>query len=126
MPYELAFEKQIQVSEPEGYFNDECFGGDVVVDRLLPRLKAGYTDVWSNQEDWGWFIRLRDGAVKLGVDVYCDDRARGAYRIHLSGSVGFLLFWERAADGPPLDRLRELVEQELTAWVGTPPRRVQP
>ena len=121
MPYDLFFEKKFEVADPDGYWNDCCFGGDVVVDQILPLLK-GYSDVMSNQEDWGWFIWFRDGGVKLAIEVFCEDKERGAYRVHFSSSKRKWLVWEYAVDTPELERVRELVDKQLAAWLGKPPR----
>jgi hypothetical protein len=69
MPYELSFRKRVPITNREDYINECCVGGDVVVNHLLPSVRARYTDVETNQEDWGWFIWFRKGAVRLAIDV---------------------------------------------------------
>ena len=61
MPYELSFTKRVPIVDREQYINECCIGGDVVVNRLLPSVRSRYTDVQTNQEDWGWFIWFRQG-----------------------------------------------------------------
>ena len=61
MPYEISFRKFIEVPDPEIYFNECCWGGDVVQQQLLPLVTAEYTDVMAEQEDWGWFIWFKKG-----------------------------------------------------------------
>ena len=53
MPYELAFEKALDITETDRYFNECCIGGDIVSAALLPALQARYGTVESGQEDWG-------------------------------------------------------------------------
>jgi hypothetical protein len=67
MPYELSFSKQLPHIDREQYINDCCIGGDLVVNQLLPSVQARYTDVQTEQEDWGWFIWFRKGNVRLAV-----------------------------------------------------------
>ena len=62
MPYEISFTRPVLISDREQYINECCVGGDAVVDALLPAVRAaGYEDIQSNQEDWGWFIWFRKG-----------------------------------------------------------------
>ena len=122
VPYDLTFEKTFEVPDQEGYWNDCCFGGDVIVDQILPSLKDRYSDLWSNQEDWGWFIWFREGGVKFAIEVFCQDRERGEFRVHLSSSKRKWLVWEYAVDTPELERLRDLVHKVLSGWLGNPPR----
>lgn len=122
MPYELSFAKKVEIQDPGLYINPCCIGGNIVVDRLLPPLKVRYSDFWTDQEDWGWFIWFRKGPVRLAVAVFCDDPGMGRYRMHLSSTVRRWLFWNRPVDLPELDELRDLVERELTPWLGAPPR----
>ena len=117
MPYEIEFSKPVQVDDPEEYFNECCYGGDVVSDQLLPIISERYTNVQANQEDWGWFIWFREGAVSLGVDIFCDDPATGAFRLHVpSRKKRWLL--RRVVDTPELEGLKELVVARLSEWVG--------
>ena len=116
MPLDVRFEKVFDVPDPDDYYNEVCFGGDVVSDRLLPAIRSRYTVLQADQEDWGWFIWLRDGRVRLAVDITCEDRARGSFRLRLTSSVKKWFVWDRVVDTPELDRLRELVERELADW----------
>ena len=118
MPFEVAFTKPVTIVDREQYINECCVGGDIVVDQLLPAVRARYADVQSNQEDWGWFIWFRDGGVRLAIDVHTDDADAGAFRIRLTSRVKKLLF-EKEADTPELDQLRSLVEAELRRWGAT-------
>ena len=115
MPYEVAFSKPVVISDREQYINECCVGGDIVVDRLLPVVRERYTDIQTNQEDWGWFIWFRKGDVRLAVDVFTDDPDTGAFRIRLTSTIKKLLF-EKVAHTPELDELRALVESELRKW----------
>lgn len=65
MPYELSLRKRVSIADREQYFNECCIGGDLVTDQLMPMVQQHYTDVQTNQEDWGWFIWFRKGDVRL-------------------------------------------------------------
>jgi len=114
MPYEVSFTKQVPIVDREQYINECCIGGDVVVNHLLPSVRARYSDVETNQEDWGWFIWFRQGTIRLAIDVFTDD-PEGAFRIHLtSRTKGWLR--SSVVDTPELDELRGLVVSGLQAW----------
>lgn len=115
MPYEVAFTRPVTIADREQYINECCVGGDVVVDRLLPAVRERYTDIQSNQEDWGWFIWFRQGAVRLAIDVHTDDPEGGQFRIRLTSRVKKLLF-EKEVDTPELEELRTFVLSELRQW----------
>jgi hypothetical protein len=118
MPYEVSFTKRVAVVDREQYINECCIGGDVVVNRLLPSVRAGYTDVQTNQEDWGWFIWFRKGSVRLAIDIFTDDPEEGAFRIHLTSRTKRLLVFDTVVDTSELDELRALVASQLESWVG--------
>ena len=118
MPYEVSFSKRVPIVDREQYINECCVGGDVVVDQLLPSVRARYTDVQTNQEDWGWFIWFRKGQVKLAIDVFTEDPDQGFFRIHLTSRTRHLLLFDRVVDTPELEELRTLVQTELSTWVG--------
>jgi len=118
MPYEVSFTKRVEIADREQYFNDCCVGGDVVVGRLLPSIRARYEHVQTEQEDWGWFIWFRRGDVRLAIDVFTDDSDAGAFRIRLTSRRRRSLVFERVVDTPELDDLRALVVADLDAWVG--------
>ena len=118
MPYEIAFTRPVTIVDREQYINDCCIGGDIVVDQLLPAVRAHYTDLQTNQEDWGWFIWFRRDGVRLAIDVHTDDADAGAFRIRLTSRVKKLLF-EKETDTPELDELRIFVESELRRWGAT-------
>ena len=115
MPYEVAFTKRVPITDRERYINECCVGGDAVVDSLLPAVRERYTDIQTNQEDWGWFIWFRKGAIKLAIDVTTDDGDAGEFRIRLSSHTK-RLFGYKEADTPELEELRVLVESELRNW----------
>ena len=118
MPYELSFTKRVSIADRERYFNDCCIGGDLVTDQLMPMVQQHYTDVQTNQEDWGWFIWFRKGDVRLAIDVFTDDPDIGAFRIHLTSRVKRMLVLDAIVDTPELEELRTLVMGELSPWVG--------
>jgi hypothetical protein len=121
MPYELAFARALPPIDREQYINECCVGGDVVVERLLPSIRARYTHLDSNQEDWGWFIWFRDGEVRLAIDVHTDDAERGAFRLHLTSRRRRWLWFDTVVDTPELEMLRQLVESQLAEWPGGAP-----
>ena len=55
-----------------------------LIDALMPSVQARYSDIQSNQEDWGWFIWFRKDKVKLAIDVHTDDGDAGEFRIRLT------------------------------------------
>ena len=118
MPYELSFTKRVPVIDRELYINACCVGGDVVVNRLLPAVRARYAGIQTNQEDWGWFIWFRQGHVRLAVDVFTDDPDEGVFRVLLTSRTRRLLVLDTVVDTPELEDLRALVVAELTAWAG--------
>ena len=118
MPYEVSFAKRVAVSDREQYINECCVGGDSVVNRLLPSVRAHYVDIQTNQEDWGWFIWFRKGRVKLAIDVFTEDSEQGLFRMHLTSRTRRLLLFDAVVDTSELEELRALVESELTAWIG--------
>jgi hypothetical protein len=120
MPYEVSFTRRVPIADREQYINECCVGGDVVVDQLLPSVRALYVDIQTDQEDWGWFIWFRKGNVKLAIDVFADDPEAGAFRIHLTSRTKRLLVLDTVADSPELEELRTSVVSELAAWVGGP------
>lgn len=115
MPYEIAFTKSVTILNREQYINECCTGGDVVALALLPAIKARFTDIQHEQEDWGWFIWFRQADVKLAVDIFTDDADAGQFRIMLTSRKKKLLF-DKVADTPELDELRALVVAELEKW----------
>jgi len=117
MPYEVSLTRRVEIVDREQYINDCCVGGDVVVNRLLPSVRARYTDVQTNQEDWGWFIWFRKGSVRLAIDVFTDDPDEGVFRVHLTSRTKRLLVLDTVVDTSELEELRALVASELAAWV---------
>jgi hypothetical protein len=124
MPYEVSFTKRVEVSNPDQYINECCYGGDVVSDQLLPILQRQYTEMQHEQEDWGWFLWFRRGRIRLAVDIFCDDPEQGAFRMHLTSRTPGSLFGDKIEDTPELDELRGTVVGRLTEWVGQAPRVV--
>jgi len=120
MPYEVTFRKRVEVVDREQYINECCVGGDIIVNQLLPSVRARYADIQTEQEDWGWFIWFREGNVRLAIDVFTDDPDAGAFRIHLTSRTRRWALFDRVVDTPELDALRALVSSELAAWVGGP------
>ena len=118
MPYEVCFTKHVPIVDREQYINTCCIGGDVVVNQLLPSVRARYTDIQTHQEDWGWFIWFRQGKVRLAVDVFTDDPDEGIFRVHLTSRTKRLLVLDTVVDTSELEELRTLIASKLEAWVG--------
>ncbi len=85
----------------------------------LPTISGHYEDLQQNQEDWGWFIWFCRGRTALAVDVFCDDPAQGAFRVHLTSRHKRWLLFDQVVDTPELEELREVVVRELEAWAGS-------
>ena len=116
MPYQLAFNKQLSIEDPEVYINDCCVGGDTISERLLPTIRAKYSDIQHEQEDWGWFIWFKCGATRLAVDIFCDDSNTCDYRIFLTSQRKGKWFGYKISDTPELDELKITVIRLLEAW----------
>ena len=100
IPYEVSFTRRVEITDREQYFNDCGIGSDVVVDQLLPAMRARYTDVQTNQENWGWFIWIRKGPVRLAIDVFTDDPDGGVFRLHLTSRTKRFLMLDKVVDTP--------------------------
>lgn len=118
MPYELSFRAPVTITDRDQYINECCVGGDLVADRLLPAVRARYDGVDTGQEDWGWYIWFRRGAVRLAIDIFTDDPDQGAFRIHLTARTKKFLMFESVVDAPELEEVRALVVSAIEAWTG--------
>ena len=116
MPYALRFRKGLAVTDREQYINQCCIGGDIVLDCLLPGLRAKYGDIQSNQEDWGWFAWFEHAGVKLAVDVFTEDHEAGEFQLHLTSRRPRLILGSKVEDTPELEELKTLVTGALEAW----------
>ena len=121
VPYELSFTASLtDHPDPSIYVNDCCWGGDVIRDRLLPVVSGRYQELFTEQEDWGWFLWFQDGATRLAIDIFCDDIPGRKFRIRLTSQRKRFLFLSAVTDTPELDRLRDVVVVEITRWAETP------
>ena len=125
VPYGVSFTKKISVPDDAHYFNECCYGGDVVADVLLPVIEPRYDSVRSNQEDWGWFIWFRDGAASLAIDIFCDDPKVGEFRLDLTSRTKRWLVFDSVDDLPELERIKDIVLTALKGWVDGFPRLVR-
>lgn len=117
MPYIVSFVRPVQVTDPEQYINECCIGGDIVLDRLLPALRARYgNSLQANQEDWGWFVWFEQSGVRLAVDVHTHDHTLLEFQLHLTSRRPRLLLGTKVQDTPELEQLREVVVSQLQAW----------
>ena len=87
----------------------------MVRDRLLPIIKQKFEDVWTAQEDWGWFIWFQRGNIRLAIDIFSDDR-EGRFRLRLSSQRKRFLIRDLVIDTVELEEVRELVTENLTDW----------
>src|SRR5438270_736536 len=91
MPYEVSFKKRLTVGDRAGeeeYFNDCCWGGDVIGKHLEPLVARNYQRVKVEQEDWGWYLWFEKNGVGLEINIMCDDEGTGQFRIHLVSTEG--------------------------------------
>jgi hypothetical protein len=125
MPYELSFEKRLPIRDPDLYINECCWGGDAVVERLRPVVEGRYQRILIEQEDWGWFLWFKDGAVSLAVDVFCDDPETGAFRAHLTSRTKKWIVFDTIVDTEALETMKDAVVERLGDWVDSPVRVVR-
>ncbi len=116
MPYEISFQKQIEIKDEDVYFNECCYGGNVIADRLLPSIRERYKDVLSNQEDWGWFIWFKKDGYKLSIDIFCDNYSAAEYRIYITSQRRRYLIFEQLVDDEEIEKIKELVLENIDEW----------
>lgn len=117
MAYKITFIKSVSVADPSIYFNDCCWGGDIIRDELLPLVSNQYEEVLSNQEDWGWFIWFRRGPIRFTIDVFCDEPRTSKFRLLLTSQKKKWLIFDSPVDGPELEHLKDVVRQHLASRV---------
>jgi hypothetical protein len=125
VPYEITFEKRIRVHDPDMYFNECCWGGDTVVERLRMVVEGRYERILIDQEDWGWFLWFREGGIRLAIDIYCDDPERGTFRLHLTSSRRKWIVFDTIVDTEALETMKDAVVGRLEDWVDSPVRVVR-
>jgi hypothetical protein len=117
MPYIVSFVRPLQVADREQYINECCIGGDIVLDQLLPALRARYgSNLQSNQEDWGWFVWFEQPGVELAIDVHTNDHTLLEFQLHLTSRRPRFLLGAKTQDTTELEQLREVVVSQLQAW----------
>jgi hypothetical protein len=116
VPFEITFRKPVVVNDSSIYINECCWGGDIIRDELLPLISSRFERVQTEQEDWGWFIWFRQGAVALAVDIFCDDPKEGLFRIRLTSRRKRFLFGEAVSDTPELEELLGLITAQLKTF----------
>lgn len=117
MAYEIEFTTTVDVTDPEIYINDCCWGGDVVCDRLLPAVSSTglYENVKTGQEDWGWYIWMRQKTELTRIHIQCDDKEVGEFRIHIFSSKKRRLLWKNI-DTPDVERVQQVTISEIKKW----------
>ncbi|WP_105216043.1 hypothetical protein [Pseudoalteromonas sp. T1lg22] len=121
MPYELKFTKKLDFGDEDNYFNECCYGGDIIVDLLLPGVRSNYLDIQDDQEDWGWFIWFSNGKTRCAIDVFCDDPVVGDYTLHVTcydRERKFMIFSSEVENKIELERVRDLVVGSLKDCLG--------
>ncbi len=119
MAYEISFTKKLAIQNTGKYLNECCWGGDAVRDELLPLIAEKFQRIQTDQEDWGWFIWFRQGPVYLTIDIVCDDPESGKFRIHITSRTKKFRLFNRVADTPELERVREMVCSKIEDWAGS-------
>jgi hypothetical protein len=122
MPYELTFTKVVPIADRDQYFNECCVGGDVLMDQLLPLLRARYEDIETAQEDWGWFAWFKEAGSNLAVDVFSDNPDAGEFRIHVTSTVPRFLLGAKVIDTPGLEPLLGMIVEAISSWTGQAPQ----
>jgi hypothetical protein len=117
MAYEIEFTTTVDVTDPEIYINDCCWGGDVVCDRLLPAVSTTglYESVKTGQEDWGWYIWMRQKIELTRIHIQCDENEAGEFRIHIFSSKKRWLLW-KDIDTPDVERVQQVTISEIKKW----------
>lgn len=115
MAYEIELTALLTVPDPEIYINDCCWGGDVIRDRLVAGIATGYDHMETLQEDWGWYIWMRRGEQWSGVDIYCDNKQSGEFRIHISGWQARWL-GRKHIEGNDLEHIKDVTVNEIGKW----------
>lgn len=116
MPYEISFTAPEEVQGCVRYFDECCWGGDLVRDYLMPSILPRYEEVSTEQEDWGWYIWFRTGQVHLSIDIACEDIERRRFRIHLASKIRKRFFRVSTVDTEELEPLRDLVVSLIQDW----------
>ena len=125
MPYELKFTKKLNYKNEDFYWNPCCYGGEIIIDQLMPIIENSFNDIQSNQEDWGWFIwfsNTEDKKNSYGIDVFCDDPERGEYRVQLTSTIkakSFLWSSSKIINNQALENLKLVIENKLKSFLGT-------
>lgn len=119
MPFEIRFCRVVAVADAEQYINECCWAGDVIRDALLPAIEQRFSAVQTDQEYWGWFIWFRYGRDRMALDIFCDDRKAGHFRVWVTQSTkrGWIL--SRCIDGAAAEEVAALVTAELNLWGAT-------
>lgn len=117
MAYEIEFTTTVDVTDPGIYINDCCWGGDVVCDKLLPAVSSTglYENVKTGQEDWGWYIWMRQKTELTRIHIQCDDKQAGEFRIHIFSSKKRWLLW-KDMDLPDVERVQQVIISEVKKW----------
>ncbi len=118
MAYEIEFTTTVVVEDPKSsYINDCCWGGDAICNRLLlgPSVFEVYGNITNGQEDWGWYIWMRQGRRAHRIHVQCDDIKSCAFRIHVFSSEKGWWHW-KGVDTLETDRINEAVVAKIRKW----------
>jgi hypothetical protein len=121
VPLELTFALPgLQPPADADYINDCCWGGDVITARLLAALPRSHRDVDTGQEDWGWYLWITEGDLRLEFNVFCHSPAQASFQAHLIALRRRRILSNIIIDHPALDELAALAIPLLESWSGRP------
>lgn len=117
MAYEIEFTTTVTPLVEKSYINACCWGGDVICDRLLSQASIWkmYGSAISGQEDWGWYIWIRQGRRMHRIHVQCDDIKSSVFRMQVYSSEKSWFKW-KDVDFSDTDRINLAVAAEIRKW----------
>jgi hypothetical protein len=121
MPYEFSFTKNVGITDRARYINRCCIGGDVVLEALLPAISQRYGKVDSGEEDWGWYVWSTSQRQRTAVEITTDDDLVGRFRVRIATRTKGRLFGWKEVDTAALEELRQIMNAQLSTWLGQAP-----
>jgi hypothetical protein len=117
MPYEITFRKPVKVENESIYINECCWGGDIVRTALLPIVDGKCADVFTLQEDWGWFIWFKKSDLQMEINITTDSK-EGDFRIHVCAERASFFRRKIVEDTSDVHELAAQVTERLREWAG--------
>ena len=101
----LDLNTPIEADPDTEYFNDCCIGGDRIAARVGEAVKDFPGELDHGQEDWGWFVWVREGKCTrmCNITTYDEDGVTFGVRIEGEEKKGWF-------------RTRALTDEELDGW----------